>query len=173
MKKLLLISMLIGAMPLAMMAQDDDLYFVAKKKKATTTEQVTDRYGMPKDTYYAGSDRSGLDSWSALRIIDWLITRLSGVVIVRADMTPGGTHPGTTIAIGTTLGMTLGTTEDGIASTGMIPGTTVLTVIATGTIPGITDMVGVTAMATLTMEAAMYRPTATPVPSVARTRTDM
>ena len=58
MKKLLLISMLIGAMPLAMMAQDDDLYFVAKKKKATTTEQVTDRYGMPKDTYYAGSDRN-------------------------------------------------------------------------------------------------------------------
>ena len=34
MKKLLLISMLIGAMPLAMMAQDDDLYFVPKKKKA-------------------------------------------------------------------------------------------------------------------------------------------
>ena len=58
MKKLLLISLLIGAMPLAMMAQDDDLYFVAKKKKATTTELVTDRYGMPKDTYYAGSDRN-------------------------------------------------------------------------------------------------------------------
>ena len=33
MKKLLLISMLIGAMPLALMAQDDDLYFVPKKKK--------------------------------------------------------------------------------------------------------------------------------------------
>ena len=31
MKKLLLISMLFGAMPLAMMAQDDDLYFVATK----------------------------------------------------------------------------------------------------------------------------------------------
>ena len=40
MKKLLLISMLIGAMPLAMMAQDDDLYFVAKKKKASKVEQV-------------------------------------------------------------------------------------------------------------------------------------
>ncbi|MBQ6916210.1 MAG: hypothetical protein IJQ64_00190 [Prevotella sp.] len=39
MKKLLLISMLIGAMPLAMMAQDDDLYFVPKKKKAQV-EQV-------------------------------------------------------------------------------------------------------------------------------------
>lgn len=40
MKKLLLISMLIGAMPLAMMAQDDDLYFVPKKK--AQVEQVKD-----------------------------------------------------------------------------------------------------------------------------------
>ena len=105
--------------------------------------------------------------------IDWLITRPSGVVIVRADMTPGGTRLGTTTAIGTIHGMTPGTTEDGIAAIGTIPGTTVLTVIATGTTPGITDMVGATAMATHTMEAAMYRPTATPVPSVARIRTDM
>lgn len=57
MKKLLLISMLIGAMPLAMMAQDDDLYFVPKKNKAKA-EQVTDDYGVPKDTYYSGSNRS-------------------------------------------------------------------------------------------------------------------
>ena len=56
MKKLLLISMLIGAMPLSMLAQDDDLYFVPKKK--SSVEVVTDNYGMPKDTYYAGSDRS-------------------------------------------------------------------------------------------------------------------
>ena len=55
MKKLLLISMLIGAMPLAMMAQDDDLYFVPKKNKV---EKVTDNYGMPRETYYSGSDRS-------------------------------------------------------------------------------------------------------------------
>ena len=41
MKKLLLISMLIGAMPLAMIAQDDDLYFVPKKKKAQV-EKVKD-----------------------------------------------------------------------------------------------------------------------------------
>lgn len=55
MKKLLLISMVFGAMPLAMMAQDDDLYFVPKKKSA---EKVQDNYGMPKNTYYCGSDRS-------------------------------------------------------------------------------------------------------------------
>ena len=56
MKKLLLISMLAGAMPLALMAQDDDLYFVPKKKAVVEVSQ--DRYGMPKDTYYSGSDRS-------------------------------------------------------------------------------------------------------------------
>ena len=58
MKKLLLISMLVGAMPLAMMAQDDDLYFVSKKKKSTVVEEAQDHFGMPKDTYYAGSNRS-------------------------------------------------------------------------------------------------------------------
>jgi len=41
MKKLLLISMLIGAMPLSMLAQVDDLYFVPKKKKAQV-ERVKD-----------------------------------------------------------------------------------------------------------------------------------
>ena len=54
MKKLLLISMVFGAMPLAMLAQDDDLYFVPKK----SAEKVQDNYGMPKNTYYCGSDRS-------------------------------------------------------------------------------------------------------------------
>ena len=58
MKKLLLISVLIGAMPLAMMAQDDDLYFVSKKKKSAVVEEAQDQFGLPKDTYYAGSNRS-------------------------------------------------------------------------------------------------------------------
>lgn len=55
MKKLLLISLLIGAMPLGMAAQDDDLYFVSKKKNV---ENVTDDYAMPRGTYYSGSNRS-------------------------------------------------------------------------------------------------------------------
>lgn len=59
MKKLFIISMLIGAMPLAMLAQDDDLYFVPKKaSKTSKVEKVTDDYGLPKDTYYSGSDRT-------------------------------------------------------------------------------------------------------------------
>ena len=54
MKKLLLISLLIGALPLGMAAQDDDLYFVPKKN----AEKVVDNYGMPRETYYSGSNRS-------------------------------------------------------------------------------------------------------------------
>ena len=56
MKKLLLFSMLVIALPQTMSAQDDDLYFVPKKTTAPEEEQ--DRFGMPKDTYYSGSDRS-------------------------------------------------------------------------------------------------------------------
>ena len=56
MKKLILISLLIGALPLSMVAQDDDLYFVPKKQSAA--EKVTDRYGLPRETYYSGSNRS-------------------------------------------------------------------------------------------------------------------
>lgn len=55
MKKLLLISVLFGLMPLSMAAQVDDLYFVPKKKSAT---KVTDNYGLPREVYYSGSDRS-------------------------------------------------------------------------------------------------------------------
>ena len=40
MKKLLLISLLVGALPLSMMAQDDDLYFVPKKK---SVEKVVEK----------------------------------------------------------------------------------------------------------------------------------
>ena len=47
--------MLIGMLPMTIMAQDDDLYFVPKKKAAGG---VKDNYGMPAETYYAGSDRS-------------------------------------------------------------------------------------------------------------------
>ena len=49
MKKLLVLSAMILAMPLAMMAQDDDMYFVPSKKN-TVKE--------PKTVYYAGSDRN-------------------------------------------------------------------------------------------------------------------
>lgn len=55
MKRLLLISMILGMLPLSMAAQVDDLYFVPKKK---TVEKVTYTNGMPKNTYYVGSNRS-------------------------------------------------------------------------------------------------------------------
>ena len=56
MKKVILISLLIGALPLSMVAQDDDLYFVPKKK--TKVESVVKNDGLPRDTYYSGSNRS-------------------------------------------------------------------------------------------------------------------
>ena len=55
MKKLLLISVLFGLLPLSMAAQVDDLYFVPKKKSAT---KVTDSQSLPRDVYYSGSNRS-------------------------------------------------------------------------------------------------------------------
>jgi hypothetical protein len=56
MKKLILISLLIGALPLSMVAQDDDLYFVPKK--SSKVERVNDNYGLPRETYYSGSNRN-------------------------------------------------------------------------------------------------------------------
>lgn len=50
MKKLLLISMLIGAMPLSMLAQDDDLYFVPKKKSVEKSVVVENNVQQPVTT---------------------------------------------------------------------------------------------------------------------------
>ena len=89
MKKLLLISMMFGALPLAMMAQDDDLYFVPKK----SGEKVVDNYGLPRDTYYSGSDRS-VDEYnrrlqSSYQVIDGDST-LSDVIDFSAEQ---GVYP--------------------------------------------------------------------------------
>ena len=50
----LLVSLILGALPLTMMAQDDDMYFVPTKKSAP---KVTVRK-RPAPTFYSGSDRS-------------------------------------------------------------------------------------------------------------------
>ena len=71
MKKFILISVLVGVMPLSLMAQDDDMYFVPKKTKiVTVTPQNTDSKannywyrGMRPDTLY-------VDSASAQKIIN-------------------------------------------------------------------------------------------------------
>jgi len=50
-----LLSLILGALPLTMMAQDDDMYFVpSKKSKASSTVQTV----RPAPTYYSGSNRS-------------------------------------------------------------------------------------------------------------------
>ena len=71
MKKLVLLSVLFGAMPLTMMAQDDDLYFVPTKENVA---KEAEKYGMPSNTYYAGSTRSADEynrrAWSRVAPID-------------------------------------------------------------------------------------------------------
>ena len=71
MKKLVLLSVLLGAMPFTMMAQDDDLYFVPTKENVA---KEAEKYGMPTDTYYAGSTRSADEynrrAWSRVAPID-------------------------------------------------------------------------------------------------------
>lgn len=71
MKKLVLLSVLLGAMPIMMMAQDDDLYFVPTKENVA---KEAEKYGMPSDTYYAGSTRSADEynrrAWSRVAPID-------------------------------------------------------------------------------------------------------
>ena len=51
MKKLVLMTVLAGALPLSIMAQDDDLYFTPKKSSETSSV-------VEKSTYYSGSDRN-------------------------------------------------------------------------------------------------------------------
>ena len=75
MKKLLLISLLIEAMPLGMMAQDDDLYFVPKKNKAASKIEV-----VTEDTQYEGLNRT-VDEYnrrtaSTYEVIDGDTTKL-------------------------------------------------------------------------------------------------
>ena len=72
MKKLVLLSVLLGAMPITMMAQDDDLYFVPTKENVA---KEAEKYGMPTDTYYSGSNRSTDEynrrrAWSHVAPID-------------------------------------------------------------------------------------------------------
>ena len=70
MKKLILLT-LISALPLGMMAQDDDMYFVPTKENVA---KEAASYGMPRNTYYSGSDRSvdeyNRRAWSTVAPID-------------------------------------------------------------------------------------------------------
>ena len=55
MKKLMLLSLMLGALPLTMMAQDDDMYFVPTKK---AVEKQKSTYALPQNVYYPGCNRS-------------------------------------------------------------------------------------------------------------------
>lgn len=70
-KKLIMSLLLLGALPLAAVAQDDDMYFVPTKENVAK-EKMT--YGMPAKTYYSGSSRSVDDynrrAWTSVTPID-------------------------------------------------------------------------------------------------------
>ena len=70
MKKFILIT-LISALPLGMMAQDDDMYFVPSKENVA---KEAASYGMPRNTYYSGSDRNvdeyNRRAWTTVTPID-------------------------------------------------------------------------------------------------------
>jgi len=73
MKKLIMSLLLLGVMPISMMAQDDDMYFVPTKENVAKEAKT---YGMPTNTYYAGSSRSVDDynrrAWSTVEPVDSL-----------------------------------------------------------------------------------------------------
>ena len=73
MKKLIMSLLLLGVMPISMMAQDDDMYFVPTKENVAKEAKT---YGMPSNTYYAGSSRSVDDynrrAWSTVEPVDSL-----------------------------------------------------------------------------------------------------
>lgn len=55
MKRNILLTLLLGILPMSMVAQDDDMYFVPTKKKV---EPAKTRYAAPRETYYSGINRS-------------------------------------------------------------------------------------------------------------------
>ena len=57
MKKLVLLSVLFGALPISMMAQDD-LYFTPKKSDKTVKSTPTPKVESEAPTYYSGSNRN-------------------------------------------------------------------------------------------------------------------
>lgn len=70
MKKWILLTA-VSALPLMTMAQDDDMYFVPTKENV---EKEAQTYGLPRDTYYSGSQRSvdeyNRRAWSKVTPID-------------------------------------------------------------------------------------------------------
>ena len=92
MKKLLLLTV-VAALPLGLMAQDDDMYFVPTKENVA---KETKNYGMPKKTYYSGSNRSvdeyNRSAWSSVVPIDSAGNDIIDFSAVR------GVYPDSTVA---------------------------------------------------------------------------
>lgn len=80
MKRPFILLALVAAMPLTMNAQDD-MYFVPTKKNV---EKSKKDYGMPKDTYYSGSNRS-VDDYNRRHTECWENQLKDGSQVVAID----------------------------------------------------------------------------------------
>ena len=92
MKKFILLTV-VAALPIGLMAQDDDMYFVPTKENVAKEAKT---YGMPRDTYYAGSQRSvdeyNRRAWSSVTPIDSAGNDIIDFSAVR------GVYPDSTVA---------------------------------------------------------------------------
>ena len=66
MKRNILLTLLLGILPMSLLAQDDDMYFVPTKKKV---EPAKTQYVAPRETYYSGINRS-VDEYNRRRGMD-------------------------------------------------------------------------------------------------------
>ncbi len=73
MKKLIMLLMLSGVLPMTAMAQDDDMYFVPTKENVA---KDATNFGVPQRTYYAGSDRS-VDEYNRQYVYDYPDTMMT------------------------------------------------------------------------------------------------
>ena len=80
MKRTFILLALVASMPLTMNAQDD-MYFVPTKKNV---EKSKKDYGMPKDTYYSGSNRS-VDDYNRRHTECWENQLKDGSQVVAID----------------------------------------------------------------------------------------
>lgn len=93
MKKLFLLSLFALILPTTLLAQDDDMYFVPTKKNV---EKAKKEYGMPRDTYYSGSNRS-VDDYNRRYVSTVQAVDSLGNII-------GGTDGSTHIMVGDSIG---------------------------------------------------------------------
>lgn len=107
MRKWMLLTVL-AALSLTITAQDDDLYFVPTKENVAKQKES---YGMPKNTYYSGSQRSVDDYNKSIRSAITPIDSTGSDIIDFSAVK--GTYPAGTLAMSDMEGQLSNTADDG------------------------------------------------------------